>query len=763
MPRIPFLAAAVLSWLPAAAQTLPGTEPLTATGDLARQMIDGLDRFVTRELALSVERRQTLWKRDFTSREAYERSVAPNRERFRKIFGVVDARVPFESPALEATVARPALLAEAPSYRVFAVRWPALPGVDGEGLLLEPRGVPAARVVALPDAGWTPEMLAGLTPGVPPAAQFARRLAENGCLVLVPVLIDRNDTWSGSPRFGPTKGQSHREFIYRMAFETGRHLIGYEVQKVLAAVDWFVQAKPPAPVGVFGYGEGALVALASAAADTRIDAAALSGYFQSRQEVWREPLYRNVWGLLSEFGDAELAGLVAPRALVIESARGPEVPDPPSAPGVARGLTPGRLVSPRLEDTRREAGRARPVFERLGMGARLSLVETQDGRGDPGSDPALASFLRALGVRPGLRAPGALPKVLRAGFDASPRMRRQFEQLIDFTQVLVRNAPFVRQKFWARADASSIEKWQQTTGWYRRYFWEEVMGKLPSPTEPMNARTRLAYDRPRWKGYEVVLPVWPDVIAYGILLLPKNLKPGERRPVVVCQHGNEGRPQSTIDTDPRRRRPWAAELADRGFIVYLPQNPYIFQDAFRRLVRKGNPIKLSLFSFIIGQHERTLEWLSQQPFVDPARIAFYGISYGGKTAVRVPPVLEKYCLSICSADFNEYAWKMTSLDMPSSFMLTREYEMYEFDLANTFNYADLANLMAPRPFMVERGHKDTVSIDEWVAYEYAKVRRFYTFLGIPDRTGIEFFNGPHTINGVGTYQFLHRHLNWPEP
>ena len=28
---------------------------------------------------------------------------------------------------------------------------------------------------------------------------------------------------------------------------------------------------------------------------------------------------------------------------------------------------------------------------------------------------------------------------------------------------------------------------------------------------------------------------------------------------------------------------------------------------------------------------------------------------------------------------------------------------------------------------------------------------------------IEFFDGPHTINGQGTYRFLHRHLKWPEP
>ena len=35
--------------------------------------------------------------------------------------------------------------------------------------------------------------------------------------------------------------QSHREWIYRQAFHMGRHVIGYEVQKVLAVVDWFKQ------------------------------------------------------------------------------------------------------------------------------------------------------------------------------------------------------------------------------------------------------------------------------------------------------------------------------------------------------------------------------------------------------------------------------------------------------------------------------------------------------------------------------------------
>ena len=51
--------------------------------------------------------------------------------------------------------------------------------------------------------------------------------------------------------------------------------------------------------------------------------------------------------------------------------------------------------------------------------------------------------------------------------------------------------------------------------------------------------------------------------------------------------------------------------------------------------------------------------------------------------------------------------------------------------------------MAPRPFMVERGHVDGVAPDEWVAYEYSKVRRFYdTKMKMPDRTDDRILHRP---------------------
>ena len=55
-----------------------------------------------------------------------------------------------------------------------------------------------------------------------------------------------------------------------MAYEMGRTLTGYEVQKVLAAVDWFEAARDKLKIGVIGYGDGGMIALYAAALDERI-------------------------------------------------------------------------------------------------------------------------------------------------------------------------------------------------------------------------------------------------------------------------------------------------------------------------------------------------------------------------------------------------------------------------------------------------------------------------------------------------------------
>ena len=726
-------------------QPLPGTSPFLFNGDPALEMVEGIHRYLDRETEKGAAERERYWNRNYSSPQAYERSIEPNRERLRRMLGVVDQRV--SAPSFELLGPFDTEPMRFNGFLARGVRWEVLPRLHGEGLLLEPSDASQGNVIALPHDDWRPQ---SLVTAPPPGREYAATLARNGYRVLIPYLIDRETRFSDLPGIRRTN-LPHREFLYRMSFELGRHLIGYEVQKVLQAVS--ILSRDGGPIAVVGYGQGGLTALYASALDPRISTTVVSGYFGPRESVWRETIDRDVWGLLREFGDAEIASLIAPRRLIIDATSGPvENGQPPAAEGVRANAAPGSLGPTTRSDIRREFDRAQLYYHRLGVGDAIQLTEGV-------ASSVSRQALRAIGVAgsPVRLSSESVVRVMPP--EQTPNARRQFDEIVLWNHKLVKESPEVRERFFADADASSPERWQSTSSEQRRHFWQEVIGRLPDPDQAPNPRTRLLYDEPTFRGYEVMLDVWQDVFAYGILLLPKDLAPSERRPVVVFQHGLEGRPQDTVVGDSRFYHDIAAKLAAKGFIVYAPQNPYIGSTRFRQIQRKAHPLKLSLFSFVIGQHQQTLGWLKTLPNVDPERIGFYGLSYGGKTAMRVPAVLEDYALSICSADFNEWVWKNTSTTEEYSYLFSKEYDMIEFDLASVANYAEMAMLIAPRPFMVERGHADGVAPDVWVAYEYAKVRRFYSaVLKVPERTRIEFFDGPHTVNGKGTVEFLLKHL-----
>jgi dienelactone hydrolase len=749
------------------ADPLPGTEPLTTAGDMSVQMVEGIDRWLEHETARVDRAREELWRSQASTREAWA-AVAPARSaELAAMIGAVDPRRPGAIRVVsDAGSVVPQVVSA--GYSVDAAMWPVFDGVNGEGLLLRPSGPAKAAIIVLPDADQTPEKSAGVMPGVPAELQFARRFAERGFLVLAPVLVDRRETWSGSEALKRYTNAPHREWIHRQSFEVGRTLTGFEVQKVLAAVDALkgpssALLTPGAKIGVAGYGEGGLVALHAAAVDPRIDAAFVHGYFGG--ETAGVPIYRNLFGSRRQFTDAGLAAMIAPRPLLICVGGGPEVSGPPEPANGRRGAAPGQLLPVTDRTQALVLHEANSHRKRLGAAPVEVCALTGDG-GAAQPTPELA-MSRALGVEMPAPLTSRAVRVAATADAVDDRQRRTVRELEDFAQSILRASERTRKAMplWTKLKPGA--EWDAVQKQARSDFWDKVIGKLPVTYLPPNPRTRQSHDREKWRGYEVTLDVHPDIFAWGTLLVPKDLKPGERRPVVVCQHGLEGLPEDTITEDESSRawRPYkafAARLAARGFVVYAPHNPYRGEEKFRWLQRKANPLGLTLYSFINAQHDVTTAWLASLPFVDPERIGFYGLSYGGKTAMRVPAVIDRYCLSICSGDFNEWVLKCASNTHPAGYVFTHEWEIWEWDLGHTFNYAEMALLIAPRPFMVERGHDDGVGLDEHVGYEWGKVRRGYDKLGIGERAEIEWFDGPHTINGVGTFTFLHKWLRWPE-
>ncbi|MGJ5814989.1 prolyl oligopeptidase family serine peptidase [Paludibaculum fermentans] len=601
-------------WAAAAAAQGPAFEPAPV-----EQMVAGMTRYLQRLTAESPASRK------------------PTPGKLRRMIGVVDERVQFQELDLR-------LRGETSAYRVFAARWPVLDGVTAEGLYYQPKAAARLRVVVLSEN-----------------VMRARELAAAGCEVLAPVLIDTLSTYSGNPGLGLQTEQSHREWIYRMAFPVGRHIYGYEVQKALAAVDWFASRTPEVPIAVYGDGEGAAEAVFAAVLDERIRQVEARGFSVEKPALWQQPIYRNVFGLLRDFGDAEFAAL---------------------------------------------------------LGARLGH----------------------------LSAAAPLPD----GVEPELRMRQQVRELVDYTQRLVAASENVRAALWAAAGP------RQVAG----QFLDEVIGRLPGPASTPNVRRAIYRDGGRWVAYSIQFDVRPGVFGSGCLLVPKDLKSGEKRPLVVVQHGLNGLADVYFGQKEGRGlevyRNLGAQLADLGFIVYSAQNPTVGE--FRHLARLANPLGLSLYSLIRAQYQALTDWLVTLPEVDPTRLGFYGLSYGGKTALRVPVFDERYRVVVCGGDFNEWIRKLTTVDERYSYMFTKEYEILEWNMANVASHAELAMVMAPRAFMVERGHRDGVSKDEWVAYEYAKVRRFYEEAGWGEQTRIAFFNGPHRVDGPAAIEFLRKFL-----
>jgi dienelactone hydrolase len=719
-------------------------------------IIDGVRLFYEKRIDAIKPERELYWNRDLSSPEAYSSSVEPNRANFRSILGAVDEREPV-------SMEKRNRIGETDKYVVYEVRWPVLkevtprpalqnwpeldvPGkIFGEGLLLEAKGIPNGYAIAIPDADQAPEDIAGLNSRIEKNSQFARRLAENGLTVVVPVVIDRTNRWSRNTN------RPSRSWIYSQTHEMGRTVTGYEVQKMEAVIDWFEkQNSDDAKIGIAGYGEGGLLAFYTAALDKRVTTTLVSGYFAPREKVWKEPIYRNVWGLLKEFGDAEIASLIAPRSLVVEYSK---VPDYDGSKNDGKEIEPpGELWTHSFDEVESEFNRI-SALSGANIGERV-LIHNEEKTVPFGSEKAMNRFISMLGNMEPVALSEDTPNDSRKEFDSETRMGRMVEQMVGHTQLLLRDSEYKRQEF--------VKKYTDQDK-LRNYFREELTGWLNDDFSPANVRTKLFDDQPGYACYDVLMDVLPDVSLWGVLCIPKGIKEGEKRPVIVLQHGRGGNPLTAL-SEGSGYYEVGRRLADRGFVVFTPFGNWTGETRFRWIDRIAKPAKNTLWSTIGRQHQQLIRWFSTLPFVDPSRIAIYGKSIGGQTASLAASMVPEYALSINCAYFNESARKETSVYFPTSFVFCVDSEMPMWNRGHTLEYAEMANrLIFPRPFMVEHGKKDGIAVPGWVEYEYAKVENFYEQTGKGDLTELDLHEGGHIINSVKTFPFLHKHLDWPEP
>ena len=717
------------------------TKSLNERTPLSDRILDGASAFLDRKLAEAAQPRMTRWQEVFSSPQPQQmQQLDELRQLLGQITGSIDKRV---APILSTPFDSKATIHLTETVTAKPIQWSVFENYTASGLCISKSDhQPSINLLWLPDT--IPEKIQDQTTNKIPLAtttiQHAVQLAEAGAriFILYPIsnLIERR---------GNRIDLTDREYVYRALFVLGRHPIGIESQSVFALIDWLMlenTTQVPA-IGIIGEGDGGLPALIATAIDQRLSVCLVRGDFGNRAAIWTQPISRNLFDFLTDFDDAQLACLIAPRKLIIDVSLSTSytVDSPGAAPGIRRSPTRAMAEEQLFAATQI-------------TGTNTDWITITDSQQES---------TQLLAEQASLTLPSidniSSHQATELGFPAHFRQQqlRHIESLSDHWIASLR---VIRQNWIDALDTTSVENYQRSLAPHRERFENEVIGHFNDDRLPADAKSRLWKKTDKWTGWELEVDVFPGVPAGGILLVPNDVEPAKPRPAVVCVHGLEGIPLDTIDGDHPAYHDFAAKICEHGFVVFCPQQLYLGRDRFRVLQRKANPLGKTLFSLMIPQHRQMVDLLKTLPYVDSDRIAFYGLSYGGKSAMRIPAVVEDYCAVICSGDFNEWVLKNSSIRDNFSYVWTPEYEIFEFDLASTFNYAEMAALICPRPFMVERGHFDGVAVDPWVAFEYAKVRHLYAArLRIPEKTEIEWFVGPHTINGQGTFNFLRKHLN----
>ncbi len=723
---------------------LQGTALLShpVSADLSVEQRQQIIHYFLVQIAATPGKRDSIWRPDFTSATSYQASVGVHRDHLRSMLGLVATHL--GTPHIE-------VLSDAPNQRVEDVTLPTDSGLSARALIFVPQTAsPAGAIIAIPPATESREEFAGVMEGDKPAEWLLTLLARN-LVVAVPITIERRDD---HPICRGAGGKDRRRVLWRAGYIVGRTMVGLEVQQALDLRE-YLSAKPELaqkPIAIMGRGDGGMTALFAAAIDEHFAAAAILDYFQQRENCWQEPVDRTLHGRLNEFGDAELAALIAPRPLLIGATAESSIP---------------------LAGVDSEFGRAERFYKGLKAEDRLINLSQEQ----TNLQAAALKIAVALGAITEIRAPRLDLQIPYATIEQA--RDQQFESWFHYLQTLISASKRNRDRHWQLESTPVADRAKKAAK--LRAELADLVGVI-HPEGPMNPRTRLVAETDKFLAYDVFLGVLPGVEAYGQLLVPRDVAGhvAERLPAVICQHGFNGEPQyvsgvgDDLESNDHFYHRFGQRLAERGYVVFAPylavpevqHTDFMVHraDLINPMVGMSEALGMMRTGIELAKLHRIVDFLQSLPFVDPDHLGYYGLSYGGYSALWMPPLETRLKLTIISAHFNDWQTMLTdSSRQGASYWTLPDEDFYNWNVLNRFVHTQIIAAMWPRPVCIEYGSEDQVTTGDWHERAWQEVNAFAQAWGMQDNIVDDKFLGPHSIHGIGTFFFLDRWLRPDRP
>ena len=253
----------------------------------------------------------------------------------------------------------------------------------------------------------------------------------------------------------------------------------------------------------------------------------------------------------------------------------------------------------------------------------------------------------------------------------------------------------------------------------------------------------------------------PRADVLGYLLLPKKgIKPF---PIMVCLQGHS--PGVHISIGEAHNKEEEESIAgDRDFAIQAVSNGYAALAIEQRCFGERKETKqkqrsehgcfdatmhsLMLGRTMIGERVgdvmRALDYAESRPEIDPKRIGCMGNSGGGTVTFYSACLEERIKLAVVSCAFCTYKDSLMNIYHCADNFIPGIFKIAEM--------ADLSGLIAPRPFIVVAGKKDTIFPISGVKKAYRKAKQIYDNFQAPSQI--------HLVIGEEGHRFYAKET-WP--
>jgi len=270
--------------------------------------------------------------------------------------------------------------------------------------------------------------------------------------------------------------------------------------------------------------------------------------------------------------------------------------------------------------------------------------------------------------------------------------------------------------------------------------------------------------RQRW-----VLQVEPTVPLPFILLKPKDIN--DRFPLVLTPHGHmkntelyagifasQDEEEYMLEGD----RDIAVQAVREGYLVISPTTRGFGETRTEKDKTEDNQNScrdLLVHDLLVGRTptgdrvwdiSRLIDWAFEVLPVDKQRVAITGNSTGGTISLFAAVLDERITLSAPGSYFCTFTGSIGSIHHCEC--------NYIPGLLTLAEMADVAGLIAPRPFMAINGKEDPVYPIDEVYKAFEQLRKIYGVAGVPDNVVLSVGEGGHRYYKADVWPFFRRYL-----